>query len=557
MKSEDMPMVQGRRIEYRYLLAFSIILGCFLRFYQIGQQSLWVDETASYWFSSKTIPELWTIIAKFETNPPLYYTILKIWRSLFGSSEAGLRSLSAVMSIGCIPLVFMLGRLMGESIEGGWVGAIAALLFAVFSVHIEYAQEARPYAMLTFAATLTLCAFLWIMRHPAEACEPIIRKSSDPKQNPAKGSGWFKFLPWMTIIVAVTFTLWLHSTSILYIVTLSLIMLAWFFFQLRFNKTFLINIAGIAFIVFLLWGPYLIFLIPQTMSTSLPISKPTALSAIDTVVWLLFGTSISWTTVLNEIKTVAWFLRGHSIPWTTSMVNELLRAGAFVFLITLATAGLLNIRRRSGKYVSLLILGAIVGPILMELLFSLTFRPIFLARTLIYVSVPFFIAVAAGIMMLRDSRKRVLATIIISLFFLSGSYVYHVKDEKEKKEPWDRIAQTVVQQARGDVVLFVPNYLEVPFSYYAKRTTNKNLQISPLPLPMSYSGIALERLDSRIRPADIPVISSVIAEKSPVWLITRREDLYDQDRIVYNFLQQKRGLIFTQPFGEISVFKFN
>jgi len=150
-----------------------------------------------------------------------------------------------------------------------------------------------------------------------------------------------------------------------------------------------------------------------------------------------------------------------------------------------------------------------------------------------------------------------LATIIISFIFLSGSYVYHVNDEKERKEPWDRVAQAVARQARGDVVLFVPNYLEVPFLYYANRNTDTNLQTRPLPLPMSDAERTLERLDSRMRPADIPVIRGVIAGETPVWLITRREDLYDRDRIVYNLLQQERGLVSTQPFGEISVFKFN
>jgi uncharacterized membrane protein len=560
-------MVKRGHIKYYYLLVFSLILGGFLRFYRIGGQPIWLDEAWSYWYSGRTIFELWSSVARVETNPPLYYTILKLWRGLFGSSEAGLRSLSAVMSIGCIPLVFMLGRLMGKSIGGDWIGAIAASLFSVAAVHIQYAQEARPYEMLTFATTLTLCAFLWVMRHPAEACEPIIRKSFNLKQCSTNGIGYSKFFPWMTIIIAIAFTLWLHSTSILYIFTLSLIMLAWFFLQLGANKTFLNNSMLIAFSVILLWGPYLVFLIPQTMHAVLPIPKPTVPSTIDTVSWLLLGNSIP----LYEIKAVAWLLLGHSIPWNAWMVNAVFKIVACTFLIALATAGLVNIWRRSGQYISLLILGAIIGPILMELVFSFTVKPIFLPRTLIYVSVPFYIAIGAGIMMLGDSRKRVLVTVVVLLILFRWTYNYYANYQKE---PWDKVAQIVAQQTEKGVVLLIPCYIEVPFSYYAKKISNNGLQIIPLPYPLAYSlrpapGLGRsgspdvpEKMDERempfrwqVRPSDIPSINKVIANKSPVWLITRSPDFFDSDRIVLNALM-KRDLVSTWHFGEISLFKF-
>jgi mannosyltransferase len=411
----------------------------------------------------------------------------------------------------------------------------------VFPVHIQYAQEARPYAMLTFATTLTLCAVLWIMRHPAEACEPMIRRPFDLKQSSANGMGWSHLLPWMTATVAISFTLWLHNTAVLYIFTLSLILLAWFILELRSNRTFLGNFMAVAAIAILLWVPNLIFLIHHTVNASLPIPKPTALSIVNTVVWLLLGTSISW----------------------TASVSTLLKMVVFVFLIALAAAGLLNIRRHSGPYVSLLILGSIFGPILMEFLISFTFRPIFLARTLVYVSVPFSLAIAAGIMTLRDSRKRALVVIILSLIFLKWTYTYYANYQKE---PWDKIAQSVAQQAKQDVVLFVPNNIELPFSYYAKSISNANLQIVPLPFPLSHflhPALDPERLGSdslkaiQIRPSDIPVINNAIAKKSPVWLITRRADLFDQDGIVFNILMRQRDLISTWHFEDISVFKFN
>ncbi|HUJ19259.1 MAG TPA: glycosyltransferase family 39 protein [Nitrospirota bacterium] len=543
MNSRDIAMANGGQTGYRYVLAFSLALGCFLRFHQIGGQPLWLDEAFSHWFSGRTIAELWTVVPRFETNPPLYYTILKLWKSVFGSSEACLRSLSAVMSIGCIPLVYLIGRLLGKSIGGEWIGAMAALLFAVAPVQIQYAQEARQYAMLTFGTTLTLCAVLWIMRHPAEACEPLFGSSSGRKPCPAAGSGWPVMLAWATVIVAVPFTLWLHNTAVLYIFTLFLIMLAWFSLQLRLNRTFLVNMTTTGAVAFLLWAPYLVFLIPQTRSASLPIPAPTVPSVVNTVVLLLLG---------------------HSISWTAS-VNDLVKMTAFALLIILAAAGLLNIRRRSGPYIALLLLGSTVGPILMALLFSVLFRPIFLARTLIYVSVPFFLAIAAGIMMVPGPRKRALIMVLFSLLFLKWNYTYYGNHEKAGKEPWDRVAQTVARDAREDVVLLVPNNIEIPFSYYADRMTGGSLHIVPMPFPLSdflHPALDPERLGSdslkaiQIRTSDIPAIDGAIARRSPVWLVTRREDLFDQHALVFNALAQKRGLVSTQQFGEISVYQF-
>lgn len=525
----------------RYLFLFSILMGGFLRFYHIGQEPLWLDEAFSYWFSTRTLLELWTIVPKFEPNPPLYYTILEMWRNLFGSSEACLRSLSAIMSVGCIPLIFMTGRLIGKPGDANWLGAIAALLFSVSPVHIQYAQEARPYAMLTFATTLVLYAAIWIMRHPAEARVPIIKASFWAQEAASKQEeGKSAFLVWVIAIIAITLTLWLHSTSTLYIFVITIVVLTWLFFETGFDRMLFLNLTAVAVIASLLWTPYLVFLIPQTISASMPIPEPTILSSVNTIAWLLLGNQVSW----------------------IMSTNDILRMGVLLFLIVLAVAGLVDIGRRSGRYISVLILAATLGPIVMELVFSWVFRPIFLGRTLIYVSVPFYIAVAAGIVTLRNLSLRAVGTVVIVLVLLKGTYAYHVAYEKE---PWDKIALTVAQQAKGGVVLLVPNNIEIPFSYYAMKTRNNNFQIVPLPFPMSdflrpasgRKGLNWDGFKAvQIRHSNVSFVNEVIATKSPVWLITRAEYLFDSDRTVFNALKKKRRLMSTWHLGEIEVFKF-
>ncbi|HTG00856.1 MAG TPA: glycosyltransferase family 39 protein [Nitrospirota bacterium] len=538
VKSTTIALSEGTRIEYRYLLAFSIALGCFLRLYRIGSQPLWLDEAFSHWFSGRTIAELWTVVPRFETTPPLYYTALKLWKSVAGSSEAGLRSLSAVMSIGCIPLVFLLGRFLGKSAGGEWIGAMAALLLAVAPVQIQYAQEVRQYAMLTFGVTLTLCSLLWIMRHPVEACRPLFGRSSGPGNSSAATPAW------ALLVIAASFTLWLHNTAVLFVFTLFLAVLAWFFTELRLNKVFLGNLAIAGAATLLLWIPYLVFLIPQAKNASLPIPAPTLQSTFDTVVLLLLG---------------------HPVAGTTSP-SDVLKIAVLVLLILLAAGGLVHIKRHAGLSVSLLILGAIIGPILLELVISLLFRPILLTRTLIYVSVPFLFAVAAGIVMvLQKPQKRAFAMVLLALLFLKWDVTYYRAEEKAGKEPWDRIAQAVAGKAHDSVALLVPNNIAIPFSYYADRVAGGGLNIVPLPFPLSdflHAELNPERLGTdslkaiQMRASDIPAIDGLIAGRSPVWLITRREDLFDRQALVTNALVHKRVLVSKKEFGEISVYQF-
>ncbi|MDH5478300.1 MAG: hypothetical protein OEY50_08205, partial [Nitrospinota bacterium] len=79
-----------------WALGLVVLVGTAVRFWLIDKESLWFDEGLSVWFSQRPLPELWGQVPAYETHPPFYYTLLKGWTILFGTSEASLRSLSAV-----------------------------------------------------------------------------------------------------------------------------------------------------------------------------------------------------------------------------------------------------------------------------------------------------------------------------------------------------------------------------------------------------------------------------------------------------------------------------
>ena len=97
----------------------------------------------------------------FDIHPPLYYWLLKIWITMIGDSEIGLRSLSVVLAIWLVYIIFLLGRRLFSA----RVGLIAAVIATFSPLQIYYAQEARMYMLLTVLGSLTILAMLRLLDH--------------------------------------------------------------------------------------------------------------------------------------------------------------------------------------------------------------------------------------------------------------------------------------------------------------------------------------------------------------------------------------------------------
>jgi uncharacterized membrane protein len=91
-----------------------------------------------------------------ERTPPLYFASLRVWKSIFGESNAAMRALSAMFGVLTLVAVFFLGRaLMGEQTA---LAAVAVL--ALLPSHIQYSQQVRAYS-LTILLTTTASLVFW------------------------------------------------------------------------------------------------------------------------------------------------------------------------------------------------------------------------------------------------------------------------------------------------------------------------------------------------------------------------------------------------------------
>ena len=199
---------QGRFSRWSKGLFIGVIcLGIFFRFVNLDKKVFWVDEVATairvsgytlqematdlidgptqtlsqlqkYQYPSpeKSLIDTATSLAAEDVHPPLFFSLLRGWVTLFGDSVTALRSLAAFFSVLMFPAIWWLcqelfnqplvgnPRANGTTRNASWispnlVGWVAVALLALSPAQVVYAQESRQYTlwmllMLLSGATL-------------------------------------------------------------------------------------------------------------------------------------------------------------------------------------------------------------------------------------------------------------------------------------------------------------------------------------------------------------------------------------------------------------------
>lgn len=132
-----------------------LIISCGLFLYRISYKSFWEDKL----YSLRDAPSIGLLNGRMWDEDrrlgdpfgiriarPLYYIILRFWL-LFGTSETWIRALSVIFALGCVYLVYELGKTLFHK----YVGILSATFLMLSPVFIGHAREARM---------CTLCNFL-------------------------------------------------------------------------------------------------------------------------------------------------------------------------------------------------------------------------------------------------------------------------------------------------------------------------------------------------------------------------------------------------------------
>ncbi|HZC07742.1 MAG TPA: glycosyltransferase family 39 protein [Ktedonobacterales bacterium] len=153
----DVTPPPGRsRVSHRATLVAELLVvsvaAIIVRSLGMGRQSLWLDEAYSVYLSSHRLPQILDFTASSDAHPPLYYLLLHIWMALFGPSALAVRELSLLASVAAALMTYFVGRVVGSH----RAALLAALMMALSSFQIWYAQEARMYALTTLATLVAL-----------------------------------------------------------------------------------------------------------------------------------------------------------------------------------------------------------------------------------------------------------------------------------------------------------------------------------------------------------------------------------------------------------------
>ncbi|HKW13796.1 MAG TPA: hypothetical protein VJS69_04850, partial [Candidatus Krumholzibacteria bacterium] len=128
----------------RFWFAAILVLALAVRVWDLNARSLWFDEAGEYWVSTAPFAHLAESVRTGTGDPPLYEFLLHTWMQ-YGTSEAWLRFLTVIASVGGVAGVIVLTRLM----VGGTVApAVAGVLLALLPADVRYAQEVGQYGFV-------------------------------------------------------------------------------------------------------------------------------------------------------------------------------------------------------------------------------------------------------------------------------------------------------------------------------------------------------------------------------------------------------------------------
>jgi 4-amino-4-deoxy-L-arabinose transferase-like glycosyltransferase len=494
------------------VIVAAVIGGVAIRFVQLGTMSLWFDEGYTAWVVSQPVGEIVRII-KVDTAPPLYYILLRGWTSLFGFSEAAMRSMSALMSgIGLVVFVAIARRMF----KSPWAVAAAVTLFSFSFMQISYAHEARFYAMMTMLEAIDLYLVLLV-------CER---------------SGAFRLA---CLAAAWIASLYANNMMVVYLGCLGI---AWLLLPgARPMPGRLRDAAVVTIISAVAFAPWLPALLAQTkrIQGGFWPDKPDALS-LERTIAVMAGVHD------QSLPTLHW-------KWHTLLDVSFLHVNlALLGLALIACTTQVRLRQVLG------IMVAGLGPILLIYFYSRVRQSIFMERAFLAsgVAIPLLVVFALDAVRSRPARVLSIAGVVAFLAMSFGS----IADRRlgEHPENWrDACAFARKSPAKHRLVVCDTNDGEPLYRYYAcARDYGPRADVTAV--PTSFFSLDPPRTMQRVNgDRDLDSLRAMLAGGGfdEVDLIASHTWWGDQSELAFGLMRRKMAMIDQRQFTGIIVFRFN
>ncbi|MEA3295862.1 MAG: glycosyltransferase family 39 protein [Patescibacteria group bacterium] len=403
------------------IISLLVILatGTLLRIYNLTARALWHDEAFSALLIKYNFQEMIDRII-LDVHPPFYYIALRGWDFFFGDSLFSLRMFSVFCSVLIILAVYLLAK---ATFKNNKIALFSALLVAINSFQIQYAQEMRMY---------TLTAFLIVIS------SYFLLKALYDKQS---SRIWFAL--YITSVVATIYSHYYAFFSI-FAQFLFVVYYFWSAFKLNFSNWLKNKNFQHCAISYLLIG---IFYIPWLKVFLKQLSQVQENYWIPTMnFWSIPQTIYKLTTGIGiDASNYKWILTGLII--------------VVIYLFALA----LKKNKSEAKWlIFLLFIIPFIGAGLLSLKTS-----IYLDRYFIFVSAFYIILISASVFKIEKKAIRN-ALIIILILGSASAVVYNLDNLKIKEKPgMAGMAGYLNQEAKpGDKIYVSSSFVYFTFKYY-------------------------------------------------------------------------------------------
>jgi uncharacterized membrane protein len=491
------------------ITAIALACGIALRWSFLGTNSLWFDEGYTAWVVSNPVagPHGIVHIIAADTAPPLYYILLRGWTNLFGHSEAGLRSMSALF--GCVSLL-VFAMICRRLVKTPWPRATAIVLFSIAFMQLAYAHEARFYAMMTMLGAIDLYLVLRV-------CD--------------RSSGWGLG----ALVLAWSASLYTNNVMAVY---LACVGLAWLVLPGRRPvRARLRDAAMVSMTTALVFAPW----VPEFLVQARRVEDEFWPTVPD--LWML-------------ARTIGMLCGIHEQSLWHGDWHNFLQVDVGLLLIVLLAC---RSRRQWRAAVGLVIFG--IAPILLIFVYSHLRRSIFMERAFLPSGLVMPLLLAIAMEGARTVPVRALIALLAAIAFglsmasLPGRWI------GSQSEGWRDACEYAKSDASGTgrrLTICVANEGEFLFDYYA-RHGDYSPSSDLTGVPRSVFACDPPRTLQRVKTdGDIQPIAKLLASGgyTQVTLISSHVWWGDGDHRTLNLLRQNCVLIEQRQFDQIIVYRF-
>jgi mannosyltransferase len=389
-------------------------LGLLLRLHGLADKAFWYDEILTWGRAKLPLGKLLIDSLKHK-HFPTYFFIVGPFASAAHNPEWMLRLPSVLFGAAC---VFLVTRLASDA-RGLWAGLVAGLLMALSPIDVAFAQDARPYALISCCVLVATWGLLQIAQNPKAAGLPITQPG-------ALRGGWIAFA------LGTLVGLLVENDAIPFLLASNLAMIV---IVLRAAPApgLIRNWAWSQAIIVLIWAPALFLMWSMNRG-----------AVLDGLQWVPQAT---WQTVQTTGKALYLF------RVQDMMTLDLIPAPLPEFGVLVAAAAAFGAWRLRNAPNVLAVIGLTFLTMPLVFLALAEFQPLIVSRYLLWSTGPFFVLAGIGTAALPARLPAVSALIAVVGGAISLSPYYGA----ETKPRWKEALTYLAQQVRPDDVIVTQN----------------------------------------------------------------------------------------------------